>query len=114
MSAAIQPIPWTPILVSRVFARNGDLGAMQTQGYGHCMDDKKSTATQPQSPPATEATPFDDGALYDVVLEKLEYGLDFYLQLARAAGGPVLDVGCGTGRIMLPCLQAGLDVDGLD
>lgn len=28
--------------------------------------------------------------------------------------GPVLDIGCGTGRIMLPCLQAGVDIDGLD
>jgi len=67
-----------------------------------------------QSPPATEATPFDDGVLYDIVLEKLEYGLDFYLELARETDGPVLDVGCGTGRILLPCLKAGVAVDGLD
>jgi SAM-dependent methyltransferase len=72
------------------------------------------TSMTKQSSPASEASPFDDGALYDLVLEKLEYGLDFYLELARAAGGPVLDVGCGTGRIMLPCLKAGVDVDGLD
>ena len=39
----------------------------------------------------------------------MEAGLDFYLGLARAADGPVLDVACGTGRIMLPCLKAGVD-----
>ena len=61
-----------------------------------------------------EATPFDDGVLYDIVLEKLNYGLDFYLELARETNGPVLDVGCGTGRIMLPCLKSGVDVEGLD
>ena len=72
------------------------------------------TLTSKPSSSANEPTPFDDGALYDVVLEKLEYGLDFYLELARGAGGPVLDVGCGTGRIMLPCLKAGVDVEGLD
>jgi SAM-dependent methyltransferase len=26
----------------------------------------------------------------------------------------VLDVGCGTGRILLPCLQAGVDIEGMD
>lgn len=60
------------------------------------------------------ATPYDDGALYDVFFEDFSQGLDFYLDLARAADGPILDVACGTGRIMLPCLKEGLDVDGLD
>ena len=67
-----------------------------------------------QSSHATEATPFDDGALYDLFCERIDFDLDFYLGLARAAGGPVLDVACGTGRILLPCLKAGVDVEGLD
>ncbi len=62
----------------------------------------------------SEPTPFDDGALYDAILGSIDYGFDFYLGLARAATGPVLDVACGTGRVLLPCLQAGVDVDGLD
>jgi SAM-dependent methyltransferase len=62
----------------------------------------------------TEATPFDDGDLYDLQCEGLEYGLDYYLDLARRAGGPVLDLCCGTGRVMLPCLAAGIDVEGVD
>ena len=39
---------------------------------------------------------------------------DFYLHHAVAAGGPVLDLGCGTG--MLACRMAlnGLDVTGVD
>jgi SAM-dependent methyltransferase len=69
-----------------------------------------------QTPPPThEGTPFDDGALYDVWLgDQFDYGRDFYVGLARAAQGPVLDIACGTGRILLPCLQAGVDIDGLD
>lgn len=63
---------------------------------------------------ASAPTPFDDGELYDILLGGLDYGLDFYVDLARRAGGPVLDIGCGTGRVMLPCLQAGVDIDGLD
>src|SRR5262245_53605148 len=64
--------------------------------------------------PSADATPFDDGALYDLFFEKFDLGLDFYLGLAKTAKGPVLDVACGTGRIMLPCLKAGVDVEGLD
>jgi SAM-dependent methyltransferase len=57
---------------------------------------------------------FDDGDAYDLVLKDIPYGLDFYVGLARAADGPVLDIACGTGRILLPCLQAGVDIEGLD
>ena len=57
---------------------------------------------------------FDDGDVYDLVLKDIPYGLDFYVALARGAKEPVLDVACGTGRILLPCLQAGVDVEGLD
>lgn len=65
--------------------------------------------TEPSAP-----TPFDDGELYDILLGELAYGLEFYTGLAKRAAGPVLDIGCGTGRVMLPCLQSGLDIDGLD
>lgn len=65
-------------------------------------------------PEASVTSPFDDGELYDVLLGGLKYGLDFYVDLARRTRGPVLDVGCGTGRVMLPCLQSGVDIDGLD
>jgi SAM-dependent methyltransferase len=57
---------------------------------------------------------FDDGDLYDLVGNAVPYGLDFYVGVAREANGPVLDVACGTGRILLPCLQAGVDIEGLD
>jgi SAM-dependent methyltransferase len=57
---------------------------------------------------------FDDGDAYDLVLKDIPYGRDFYMALAREAKGPVLDVACGTGRILLPCLEAGVDIEGLD
>lgn len=38
----------------------------------------------------------------------------FYRERAAAADGPVLEMACGTGRIYLDVLAAGVDVDGFD
>lgn len=51
---------------------------------------------------------------YDLTQRGLAGDVDFYVDLARQAGGKVLDLACGTGRISMPMAQAGLDVTGLD
>ena len=33
---------------------------------------------------------------------------------ARESGGPVLELGCGTGRVLLPVARAGIEITGLD
>lgn len=40
--------------------------------------------------------------------------LDFYLDFAGLADGSVLELGCGTGRILIPTAAAGYDITGLD
>ncbi len=40
--------------------------------------------------------------------------LQFYLGMARRTGGPVLELGCGTGRVLLPIAHQGLRIDGVD
>jgi SAM-dependent methyltransferase len=67
-----------------------------------------------EQPASSLPSIFDDGDVYDLVGKDIPYGLDFYVALAREARGPVLDIACGTGRILLPCLQAGVDIEGLD
>lgn len=62
---------------------------------------------------------YDDliASYYDAGYATLEHlGLDvaFYRQLASEAGGPVLELGCGTGRALLEVVQAGQSVTGLD
>jgi SAM-dependent methyltransferase len=38
----------------------------------------------------------------------------FYLRTIREVGEPALDVGCGTGRLLLDYLGKGIDIDGVD
>jgi SAM-dependent methyltransferase len=38
----------------------------------------------------------------------------FYVEAARESGGPVLELGCGTGRVLIPTARAGIEVVGLD
>lgn len=39
---------------------------------------------------------------------------DFYRALARESGGPVLELGCGTGRVLLPIARDGIPCVGVD
>jgi len=38
----------------------------------------------------------------------------FFVEMARQAEGPVLEVGCGTGRILIPTARAGIEIVGFD
>ena len=40
--------------------------------------------------------------------------LEFYLELCRSARGKVLELGCGTGRVLIPAAAEGVDIVGLD
>lgn len=52
--------------------------------------------------------------LYDAHHQRHLEDLPFWLDLARQANGPVLELGCGTGRILLPVLKSGKPIVGLD
>src|SRR5262245_56439435 len=38
----------------------------------------------------------------------------FFLDEAVGAGGPVLELGCGTGRVLIPIARAGVEIVGVD
>ena len=58
--------------------------------------------------------------IYDVMAAKMQAesptpgDVDFYRRLARETGGPVLDVGCGTGRVAMALVADGHEVVGVD
>src|SRR6516162_7312341 len=52
---------------------------------------------------------------YDYVVPyRARQDIDFFVDAARKSGGPVLEVGCGTGRVLIPTARAGIVVVGLD
>lgn len=60
--------------------------------------------------PSIYGTPF----LYEAFFHPGLADLAFYEAWARGCAGPVLELGCGTGRLLWPLRKTGLAVEGLD
>lgn len=53
--------------------------------------------------------------LYDLQYAEADRGdVPFYVERACEADGPILELACGTGRVHLDLLRAGVDADGVD
>lgn len=52
-------------------------------------------------------------AVYDAVFAHRE-DFGFYAWAAEQFGGPILEVGCGTGRVLIPVARAGHEILGID
>ena len=55
-----------------------------------------------------------DAGIYDSYSTGLEGDEAFYVEEAARAAGPVLEIGCGTGRITIPIAESGTSIVGLD
>ncbi len=53
-------------------------------------------------------------ASYDLWFGEGFEDVDFFRDAIRGGGEPALEVACGTGRLLVPFAQEGLDVEGLD
>src|SRR5581483_10009008 len=51
---------------------------------------------------------------YELEYADYDVDFDFYLQLLRRTGGPILDLACGTGRVALAMARAGYSAVGVD
>jgi SAM-dependent methyltransferase len=56
----------------------------------------------------------EGASFYDHVATGVDGDIAFYVDEARSSGSPVLELGCGTARILIPMAEAGPDVIGLD
>ncbi|MCC2629624.1 MAG: Methyltransferase type 11 [Thermomicrobiales bacterium] len=52
--------------------------------------------------------------LYDLEHAEFSDDVELYLRLAEVVGDPVLELGCGTGRVLLPLAAAGHRITGID
>jgi SAM-dependent methyltransferase len=58
---------------------------------------------------------YQDAALYDFEYRRRRADLHFYRALATEVGvGPILELGCGTGRLLAPLLRDGRHMVGVD
>jgi SAM-dependent methyltransferase len=63
----------------------------------------------------TTPDPYDPiAAWYDLEHADFLDDLELYQGLAEAAGDPILEVGCGSGRLLLPLAEAGWHITGVD
>ena len=63
----------------------------------------------------TRNSPYDSWTdIYDAVYSYVRDDIPFYLEEAGAACGPVLELGCGTGRVAIPIAQSGVETVGID
>lgn len=52
--------------------------------------------------------------IYDVIYGNFKEDLPLYLEYAKQKGSPILEIACGTGRVLIPLAEAGYEVWGID
>lgn len=57
---------------------------------------------------------YEDPHYYDFTYRRRRHDVRFYVEMANELGGPVLELGVGTGRVALPLAEAGHDVTGVE
>src|SRR5207244_13270823 len=87
------------------------------------IEDRISSGVgRPLRPPKTRrdaktsrVTSYDDFAShYDAWIAGFSDDVTFYVDLAHSSGGPIVELGVGTGRVAIPTARAGVPVLGID
>jgi len=88
-------------------------------GHGADLPEERSgpTVLPPDEAPNARVNPMDDetfARLYTAQYASYEEDLPLWRSLAEDRGSPVLELGCGAGRVLLRLAEAGHTVTGLD
>lgn len=76
---------------------------------------RKAPSAAPAEPLARGAREhYDDAVYYDYTYRRRRDDVEYYRRVARQYGGPILELGVGTGRVGLALAHDGFDVVGLD
>src|SRR5215470_1030504 len=75
----------------------------------HAEDCKGRTMNSPENTPI-----YRDGRHYDALNRDIVADIPFYLDEAKRARGPVLELACGTGRLTIPIALNGIPIEGVD
>lgn len=78
----------------------------------------RTAPRRPRSPSprsgSSVQTPYNLPALYEEPFRDREADVAFFVECAKSSAGPILEYGCGSGRVTIPLLQAGHDVTCVD
>ena len=65
--------------------------------------------------PPAPASPYDEiAAFYDLEHADFDDDIPLMRNIAEIVGDPIVELGCGTGRVLLPIAEDGFDVTGVD
>lgn len=78
------------------------------------MSERRHAGASAPEAAATAAAVATEAAWHDVECGSYTADLELWRALARERGGPILDVGCGTGRVALELAATGHAVVGID
>ena len=83
------------------------VGGYKNMGFffGYCKDLIELAST-------TICSAFDNDIYIKTGLELDD--IDFYYSEAKKCGGRVMEIGCGYGRVLIPLLEKGIRIDGID
>ncbi len=85
---------------------------------GHLADDLsgETEADDPHDLDAGTSEHYADAALYDFEYRRRRADVNHYRRLAKAYAppGPIVELGCGSGRVLVPLVRDGHEVIGVD